>query len=124
MDYYKCYQTLNNTTSDTIEFLNKKYICSETIFAQTSLPKINRVIFNGPATIVFWADGDKTIVKCTEEDFYDPEKGLAMAICKKALGEDFRKTFKKFVKEKEEPMSEETQGLLDELVNNLAKRRW
>lgn len=47
---------------------------------------INNVIFNDPATIVFWADGTKTIVKKGENDIFDPEKGLAMAIAKKALG--------------------------------------
>lgn len=47
---------------------------------------IKNVIFNDPATIVFWMDGTKTVVKCQEGDMYDPEKGLAMAISKKALG--------------------------------------
>ena len=50
-----------------------------------ALPEIVRVIHNDPATIVIWKDGTKTIVKCNRED-YDPEKGLAMAISKKALG--------------------------------------
>ena len=50
------------------------------------IPEIKDVIFNGPATIVFWSDGTKTVVKCQEDDEYDPEKGLAMAISKKALG--------------------------------------
>lgn len=49
------------------------------------LPTIKNVIFNPPATIVMWSDGTKTVVKCENED-YDPEKGLAMAISKKALG--------------------------------------
>ena len=47
--------------------------------------KIKDVIFNPPATIVFWIDGSKTVVKAEGEEF-DPEKGLAMAIAKKALG--------------------------------------
>jgi hypothetical protein len=47
---------------------------------------IEKVIFNNPATIILWKDGTKTVVKCSENDGYDPEKGLAMAICKKALG--------------------------------------
>lgn len=47
---------------------------------------IKNVIFNPPATIVFWKDDTKTVVKCGEGDIYDPEKGLAMAISKKALG--------------------------------------
>ena len=51
-----------------------------------ALPKIKNVMFNNPATIVFWSDGDKTVVKCQNGEPYDPEKGLAMAISKKALG--------------------------------------
>ena len=47
---------------------------------------IYKVIFNGPATIVMWMDGTKTIVKCQDGDTFDPEKGLAMAISKKAFG--------------------------------------
>lgn len=50
------------------------------------LPEIEKVIFNGPATIVLWADGTKTIVKSQEGEIYDAEKGLAMAIVKKAYG--------------------------------------
>ena len=45
-----------------------------------------KVIFNGPATIVYWADDTKTIVKCGHDDTYDWEKGLAMCFAKKALG--------------------------------------
>ena len=50
------------------------------------LIEIENVIFNPPATIVFWQDGTKTVVKCGEHDIYDPEKGIAMAIAKRALG--------------------------------------
>ena len=50
------------------------------------IPEIKNVIFNDPATIVFWEDGTKTVVKCQDCDEFDPEKGLAMAIAKKAYG--------------------------------------
>ena len=50
---------------------------------------IARVIFNKPATIVFWKDGTKTVVRCGDNDIYDPEKGLAMCFAKKALGNKF-----------------------------------
>lgn len=52
----------------------------------TSELKIKKVIFNKPATIVFWEDDTKTVVQCGPLDSFDPEKGLAMAIAKKALG--------------------------------------
>lgn len=60
--------------------------------------EIKDVIFNNPATIVLWADGTKTVVKAENEPF-DPEKGLAMAIAKKALGNnyDYYDVFKKYV---------------------------
>ena len=59
---------------------------------------IEKVIFNEPATIVFWSDKTKTVVKA-ENDTFDPEKGLAMAIAKKALGNqgNYYNTFKKWL---------------------------
>lgn len=53
--------------------------------AAPALPEIEKVIYNLPATIVFWKDGTKTIVKC-DDDYFDPEKGLAMAYIKKLMG--------------------------------------
>ena len=59
---------------------------------------IKKVKFNPPATIVFWTDNTKTVVKCSGED-YDPEKGLAMCICKKMLGNkgNYYEVFKKWL---------------------------
>lgn len=51
--------------------------------------QIKDVIFNNPATIVFWSDGTKTVVKCQEGENYDPEKGLAMAMAKKSYGNKY-----------------------------------
>lgn len=62
---------------------------------------IEKVVFNDPATIVFWKDGTKTIVKCQEGDIFDKEKGLAMAITKRALGDkgNYNEVLKKYLKE-------------------------
>lgn len=48
--------------------------------------KIKDVIFSDPATVVFWSDGTKTVVKTRGDEKYDKEKGLAMAIIKKITG--------------------------------------
>ena len=71
------------------------------------VPKIiKNVIFQEPATIVYWVDGSKTVVICQEGDIYDEEKGLAMAIAKKALGNNyaaggrFKKAFKNAIRRK------------------------
>lgn len=68
---------------------------------RTGLPEIKDVIFNDPATIVFWADGSKTIVKCQNGDTYSKETGLAMAIAKKACGNkgNFNDVFAKWLSE-------------------------
>lgn len=47
---------------------------------------IDRVIFNDPATIIIWKDGSKTVVKRSDDDIWDPEKGFCMAIIKKLYG--------------------------------------
>ena len=65
----------------TLDFINSIYGMSS-----SHIPEIKNVIFNYPATIVFWEDGTKTVVKCQDGDEFDPEKGLAMAIVKKAYG--------------------------------------
>ena len=64
-------------------------------------PQIKKVIFNDPATIVFWEDGTKTVVKCQKNDTFDKMTGLAMAISKKYFGNEGRyyNHFKKFIEE-------------------------
>ena len=73
------------------------------------------VIFNNPATIVFWSDGTKTVVKAGPNDIFDPEKGLAMAISKKMLGNNYKAygRFKKWLpKEYNNAASEKWKNLL------------
>lgn len=67
---------------------------------------IEKIIFNDPATIVFWKDGTKTIVKCQEGATFDPEKGLAMAISRHYLCdvcglERYDGVFKRYVPKEE-----------------------
>jgi len=69
-----------------------------------NIPTIRKVIFNDPATIILWADGTKTVVKKQPGETFDPEKGMAMAVTKKAFGNKGRyyEQFKKWIKEFEE----------------------
>ena len=48
--------------------------------------KIKMVTYNDPATIVFWTDGTKTVVKVADGETFDKEVGLAMAIAEKYFG--------------------------------------
>lgn len=91
-------------TRDLTQFFKLK---SSTMYGD--LPSIKNVIFNDPATIIFWTDGTKTVVKAQDEP-YDPEKGMAMAIAKKALGNqgNYCNVFKKWLPEEEEVEKEMT----------------
>lgn len=83
---------------------------------------IENVIFQNPATIVFWSDGTKTVVNCMDNveerkkivdgkeviirkprkcDTYSKEAGLAMAIVKKWAGNNgnYNNIFRKFIPE-------------------------
>lgn len=83
---------------------------SETITASASTTfsfsmdyrrQIKKVIFNDPATIVFWEDGSKTVVKCQPGDKYDKMTGFAMACAKYMFGNEgnYYEVFKKWVGE-------------------------
>ena len=80
-------------------FLNEKWREIRQQKRENKIPEITKVIFNKPATIVFWADGTKTVVKSQGKEKYDKEKGLAMAISKKVFGNEgsYYDTFKKFL---------------------------
>ena len=55
---------------------------------------IDKVIFNPPATIVFWKDGTKTVVKCKEGEEFSEWAGIALCLAKKLYGPNFHKIFK------------------------------
>lgn len=61
-----------------------KEMCSVPITPKKPIPK--KVIFNGPATTILWKDGTKTTVRCSDEDVWEDEVGIAMCYLKKMLG--------------------------------------
>lgn len=90
---------------------------------QKAMNSITKVIFNDPVTIVIWSDGTKTVVKCDERDEFDPEKGLAMAICKKHFGGGFyNDIFKKWIPKEETPEIEiDGQITMDDIAEKFEK---
>lgn len=78
-----------------------EYCTAEDIIKEYSkLVMIKKVGFYDPVTVVFWEDGTKTVVKAENEAF-DKEKGLAMAIAKKYFGNkgSYWNVFKQWIKE-------------------------
>lgn len=82
---------------------NKKLGELETKQSTNRRVKIKDVIFSDPATVVFWSDNTKTVVKTRGDEKYDKEKGLAMAIIKKITGNtrDYYEIFKEWCGDEE-----------------------
>ena len=47
------------------------------------LSLVKKVIINPPATIVIWKDGRKEVVKCSKDEDFNPEVGVAMCFMKR-----------------------------------------
>ena len=69
---------------------------------QTIMPTIDEIFFNAPYTTVKWGDGTITTVKCTDNEEFNKEIGLAMIISRKYFDsfdpDHPRAIFKTFVK--------------------------
>lgn len=116
IDYGTYSNIYNRIASD-----NKSYIKVPSP-KQNAMNSITKVIFNNPATIVLWSDGTKTVVKCDERDEFDPEKGLAMAICKKHFGGGFyNDIFKKWIPEETPEIEIEGQITMDDIAKKFEK---
>ena len=96
---YTCYGEFDFYFKPQVRIEYEKYY-DRSGTAKPTFVATKRVIFNPPATIVFWNDGTKTVVKAHDEVF-DWEKGLAMAICKKYLASNegrYYSVFRKYEK--------------------------
>ena len=100
------YGKLNDNSNILVPIDDTISITEEHLSYKQEKATIKNVIFSGPATIVIWSDGDKTIVKKSDcEAEMDKEKGLAMAIIKKAYkdagkeGSYFRRIFGAWIKD-------------------------
>ena len=79
--------TYHNAESDVAYFIG----CSAGFGAANDRArklKIDHIIYSNPATIVFWSDGEKTVVKCYAPDKYDKKTGVLLCCAKRLLGND------------------------------------
>lgn len=89
---YKKYT--NDEGQNVIEFIPTTIIVGETKkasfggkFTKANVGMyIKKVIYNDPATIVFWSDNTKTVCKCQKGDTYNKEMGLTLCVLKKLVG--------------------------------------
>lgn len=84
---------------DRIKYEKMALLKEETTMNCDIRSNIKDVIFSDRVTIILWKDGTKTMVRAGKRENYDPEKGFAMAVCKKMFGNEgnYYEVFKKYV---------------------------
>ena len=87
-----------------------------------------RIIHSGPATIVFWNDKTKTVVKCSKNDIYDEYEAFCAALAIKMFGSNSH--LKKMIHDKTEDRTPKKEAdveikcddkSLQKAINNLKK---
>ncbi len=84
------------TPNDIMNYARRDAEMAATLFGRSKIEftprdiKVKKVIFNKPATIIFWSDNTKTVVVCGKDDTYDKEKGFFIACAKKLFGNDYK----------------------------------
>lgn len=96
-EYFKRSVTLTNDIFK--GYIMEDVMRTNKIFYRTGLIP-TKIIYNPPATIVFWTDGTKTVVKCSAEDEYNEYYGFLCALGKKMFGTNSH--LKKLIDEKAE----------------------
>lgn len=83
------------------------------------IPEVREIRYNGPATIVFWEDNTKTVVKVQPgEMHYDHDKAFAMAVCKKLFGNKFNRHLTKAQKAYEKSYEEKCEKRDEGFIKN------
>jgi len=72
------------------------YWNTENVWFETTVPKVEKVLFHPPATVVFWADGTKTVVRTMPGDVFDEHVGFMAAVTRKLFGG--HNQYKKYIK--------------------------
>ena len=58
------------------------------VINETGKVYITKVLYNNPATVVFWSDGTTTKNICPPDILYNPDAGLAFCMLRKFMGND------------------------------------
>lgn len=114
-----------SSKSESIKEMFKKFVLGEEDMLEPKI-RVKKLIFDYPATIVYWYDGTKTVVKCREGETFDKETGLAMAMCKKLIGDKYKSRFRKIIKgavvkhtEPEKSNMEKLNDVLDHIIDDI-----
>lgn len=80
----QCGKVTCHEPEDPVELIARLLTCKPSEGGAHVYQVAKKVIYNDPATVVFWGDGTKTVVKAHDGDPYDERFGLLMAFLRKA----------------------------------------
>lgn len=83
-----CSASLENRVDLSKEYSSKVFVDN---IKMNLVPPVKEALFYDPATIVYFEDGTKTVVKKMDGEVYNPEYGFALCLMKRAYGEDYHK---------------------------------
>lgn len=89
-----------------------------------SFPVIKKAIFDGPATIILWMDGTKTVVRCSSNDNYDKQVGITWCILKKLLDRDTYRHMKDMVQTAVVMGQDNNERTVNEIMSNPLFANW
>lgn len=96
---------MNQLVESVLQSVSAASVARPSPFAASLNPE--QVIFNPPATIVYWKDGTKTVARCDNDEFSE-EFGFAMACMRKIFGTrnafkaQFKDAYRPYLKKKKE----------------------
>lgn len=82
---------------------------------------IDKALFNPPATIVFWLDGTKTVVKCKEGEEFSEWAGIALCLAKKLYGPNFHKIFRAHCSDPEKTVNDMSDSEITKAASQATK---
>lgn len=122
--HYAVYEGFSSQAERIAEFVDQKAKnlkdFENQFFGAYKIPEVREIRYNGPATIVFWEDNTKTVVKVQHgEEYYDPDKAFAMAVCKKLFGNKFNHHLTKAQKAFEKSCEKKYEKRVNEFVQRM-----
>lgn len=94
---------VSKVTVDSVAFNNsfQDYCCSKKYTDQrveNMFDKIKNYKVYGKTTVVYFTDGTKETVVCSDEDNFDVEQGITMCTLKRMLGDKYKRSVRSIVK--------------------------
>lgn len=105
-----------NPLADELNRMMMRTLQQNNVGASNTLPptlEAEQVIFNPPATIVYWKDGTKTVVRCDNDEFSE-EFGFAMACVRKVYGTrnqfkaQYKNALRPYLKKEKKPVPQKS----------------